>query len=130
MMTTTHIMNQRLLSLLSQVEHALRQTDIEATHHLRASRSVDYRQGTARLAFEQADGTMWGAAEVQGYRLANGESCLKVTVGPAGAGLRRSHSIFPREGCDWTVEAGKIARSWLEAMATEPALHEAARAVG
>ena len=123
-------MNQRLLSLLSQIEFSLRRLDIETTHPLRASRSVDYRQGTARLAFEQADGTPWGSAEVQGYRLANGESCLKVTAGPVGAGLGRSHSIFPREGCDWSAEAGKIARSWLDAFSSETVLPEAARAVG
>ena len=106
-------MTQRLLSLLTLLENSLRQTDIVATHPLRATRSVSYQSGLARLVLEQPDGTRWGAAEIQSYRLANGESCIKVALSANGSGHGRNVALFPREDCDWAGEAHKLAEAWL-----------------
>lgn len=127
-------MTHRLLSLLSQIEDALRQSDPDTVGPLRSTRSVNYQKGLARLTMQTSDGTKWGSVAVQGYRLANGETCLKLAMTCGRADGARSISIYPRENHDWVNEARKIAVLWLEdaqaATAEEPAIEHLQAATG
>ncbi len=107
-------MTQRLLSLLSQIENSLRQADPDTIRLLQSQRSVNYQKGLAKLNLTSPNGVVWGSATVQGYRLANGETCLKLglTCGPTGAVI--PFSLFPRANHDWANETRKIAVLWLE----------------
>lgn len=129
-------MTHRLLSLLSQIEDSLRQADPDTIRQLQSTRSVNYQKGLARLTLRTGDGTTWGAVSVQGYRLANGETCLKLAMTCGLSDVARPVSIYPRENHDWTNEARKIAVLWLEevqavhALAEEPALEQLQAAAG
>ena len=119
-------MTQRLLSLLSQIENSLRQADPDTIRLLQSHRSVNYQKGLAKLNLTTPGGATWGTATLQGYRLANGETCLKLalTCGPSSGVIPLS--LFPRENHDWVNEARKIAVLWLEEAQGAQALVEEA----
>jgi hypothetical protein len=117
-------MTHRLLSLLSQIEDSLRQSDPDTIRLLQSTRSVNYQKGLARLSLQSTDGTPWGSATVQGYRLANGETCLKLALTCGMSEVSKPVSLFPREHHDWVNEARKIAVMWLEEAQAVQALAE------
>ncbi|MBI3885842.1 MAG: hypothetical protein HY302_08975 [Opitutae bacterium] len=117
-------MTHRLLSLLSQIEDYLRESDPDTIRLLQSTRSVNYQKGLARLTLQSMDGTPWGAATVQGYRLANGETCLKLALTCGRSEIAKPISLFPRESHDWANEARKIAVLWLEEAQAVQALAE------
>ena len=117
-------MTHRLLSLLSQIENSLRQSDPDTIRLLQSTRSVNYQKGLARLTLQASDGTPWGNLTVQGYRLANGETCLKLALTCGLSEVAKPISLFPRENHDWINEARKIAVMWLEESQAAQALAE------
>lgn len=129
-------MTHRLLSLLSQIEDSLRQSDPDTIRLLQSTRSVNYQKSLARLSLHSSDGTIWGTATVQGYRLANGETCLKLALTCGLSEVAKPVSLFPRDNHDWVNEARKIAVLWLEeaqavhALADETTVDQLHAAVG
>jgi len=90
-------------------------------------RAVNYRTGLARvqLAVRLPDGQMKprGSVLIQGFRLADGVSCLKAQLSWTGCEATRPHPIFSQPGSNWKSEARKLAANW---MAGVPAPVEAA----
>ncbi len=106
-------MTSRLLSLLTLVESALAQQSALPEAY-RSARIVNFEKGLARLTLFGADGaTPCGVFHVQSYVLANGEPCVKVIISWQDSSETTSVPIFPKAGCDWSVEATKLANIWL-----------------
>lgn len=107
-------MSQRLLSLLTIIEAALRKNDPNATHAMEATRTVNFQNGLCRLVLTDSTGSHTrGSFDVQSYLLADGETCVKVALAWGEAPAKTIISLFPKKGYDWDEEASKIARVWL-----------------
>ncbi|MFZ5494881.1 MAG: hypothetical protein ACOZE5_06030 [Verrucomicrobiota bacterium] len=111
-------MHTRLLSFLSDFERALRADEPSPEDgEWQASRTVNYRNGLARLQLDVArpDRTVKprGAVLLQSYKLADGTPCLKAQLSWAGAEQTVLHSIFAKPGCDWKTEARRLAAKWM-----------------
>ncbi len=121
-------MHSRLLSFISDFERALLADDPSPDEgSWKNERAVNYKTGLARvqLAVLLPDGQTKarGAVLVQGFRLADGVSCLKAQLSWAGSEATRTHSIFSKPGSNWKSEARRLAANW---MAGVPAVPEAA----
>lgn len=95
----------RLLSLLSLIEAAL---PASARTGLIA-RSVDYRNGIARMTF--VDGS--GGIVVQNFLLADGQLCMRVELHCTGVAESEALFIYPQgHAFDWMSEASRVALAW------------------
>lgn len=121
-------MPTRLLSFLSDLEHALAADDPSPSDGAwENKRSVNYHLGLARLLLgvrlpEGGKNEPRGSILLQSYQLADGSPCLKAALSWAGTDRNVVRSIFSRPDVDWTREARKIAAEW---MAGPPAKVEA-----
>jgi hypothetical protein len=111
-------MHSRLLSFLSDFERALRADDPSPEDgEWQASRAVNYRNGLARLQLNVIlpDRTCKprGIVLLQSYKLADGTPCLKAQLGWAEGEPTAIHSIFAKPGCDWKMEARRLAAKWM-----------------
>lgn len=123
-------MHSRLLSFLSDFERALFADDPAPDEgSWQNERAVNYRSGLARvqLGVRQPDGLrkVRGNVLLQGFKLADGASCLKAQIGWMGSESTATHAIFSKPGCDWKSEARRLAAQW---MAGPPASATAAAA--
>ena len=107
-------MSQRLLSLLTLIEGALRRSDPELARRLETTRSVDFKKGIARLVVtDSASLATPGSFDVQNYLLADGKTCVKIALSWDDASAKTVISLFPKSEFDWAGEAAKIVRIWL-----------------
>lgn len=111
-------MQSRLLSFLSDFERALLADDPSPDEgSWQNERAVNYRTGLARvqLTVRLPDGQRRprGVVLLQGFRLADGVSCLKAQLSWTGTESTSTHAIFTKPGCDWKSEARRLAASWM-----------------
>ena len=111
-------MHSRLLSFISDFERALLADDPSPDEgSWKNERAVNYRTGLARvqLAVLLPDGQIKprGTVLIQGFRLADGVSCLKAQLSWAGTEATRTHPIFSKPGSNWKSEARKLAANWM-----------------
>lgn len=111
-------MHSRLLSFLSDFEHALLADDPSPDDGTwQTSRAVNYRNGLARLQLtvQMPDRSVKprGTVLLQSYNLADGTACLKAHLGWAGAEATTLHSIFSKPGSDWKSAARRLASNWM-----------------
>ncbi len=101
-------MAPRLLSLLSQVQHALIEQGVASAGNP-VQRSVSYHKGLARMVLEGA-----GSISLQSYTLADGQVCVRAALMWAGQPDTVMHSIYPHgRSHDWRASAEGIALAWL-----------------
>jgi hypothetical protein len=136
----------RLLSFLSDIEHALKADDPSPLDGAwENSRVVNYRQGVARLmlaARKPGSAATLGSVTVQEFQLADGSCCIKAHLAWRGVGESAAMAIYENPEIEWTREARKVAGAWqagrdraqslpLEALASASVADEKAlRAVG
>ena len=112
-------MSTRLLSLLSDIEHALRANDPSPDGgDWDTLRLVNFRQGLARLTLSvRAPSRVTSAAGsilLQGFCLADGSFCLKANLAWQGTDNSAIYAVYSKPGTNWRLEAGQIADKWLE----------------
>jgi hypothetical protein len=111
-------MSTRLLSSLTQIEHALLKESASNNGPLwEVTRMVNYHHGLARMTLTPPAGAepsqARGAIFLQSYSLADGTHCFKVSLNWQGSDSFPVISIFTKPGLDWQVEAARIASAWL-----------------
>jgi hypothetical protein len=120
-------MHTRLLSFLSDLEHALMADDpapLDGTWE--TIRTVNYHLGLARLTLNvrTTDNLIRrGQVLLQSYQLADGTPCLKAALSWNGTDKTDTRAIYSKPDINWTSEARKVAATW---MAGLPELTEAA----
>jgi hypothetical protein len=83
------------------------------------SRTLNYNVGLGRLALGVRPGQdlvePLGAILVQAFDLADGSTCLKVSLSWSGRedAADCARSIFEKSTVDWSAEASQIAATWL-----------------
>jgi hypothetical protein len=121
-------MRYRLLSLLSDIENAIRcSMPEEDAAVLVTSRIVSYNSGLARLALRNrtmGGFTQRGQMELQHFHLADGTVCVKVFLSWAGSPVRREVDLFTIPGVKWDPEVQRIAEAWLDGPPPIPAQAE------
>lgn len=111
-------MSSRLLSLLSDIEHALMANepapDGGAWDTLRL---VNFRQGLARLTLSVRSParvtTASGSILLQSFTLADGAYCVKANLAWEGTENSMIYAVYSKPETDWRLEAGQIAGKWL-----------------
>lgn len=110
----------RLSSFLSHVERRLAADDpVLKGGTWDTSRTLNYNIGLGRLSLGVRPGKNsaepLGAILVQAFDLADGSTCLKVSLSWAGRedAPDCSRSIFEKSSVDWDAEASQIAATWL-----------------
>jgi hypothetical protein len=123
----------RLSSFLSSVERGLSADDpVLKGGTWDTSRTMNYNIGLARLSLGvrpgQEPAELLGAILVQAFDLADGSTCLRVSLSWAGRADAGdcARSIFEKSTVDWSAEASQIAATWL---AGPPAKAEIAKLV-
>ncbi len=111
-------MQYRLLSLLTEVEKAIRAgQEALGGPPLDSVRMVNFGSGLARIQLKTvapAGPQPRGYIQVQHFVLADGRACVKAAMGWHGIDLRRSVEIFAGPEINWTTEAQRIAEGWLD----------------
>lgn len=99
-------MNARLLSLLTMLQDAIaRESGMTPT----GTRMVNFHKSIAKLSLK--DG---GTIHVQGYRLADGQACVKVALWWPRCDRPAIHAIYPNKlDFNWSASVGRIALAWL-----------------
>lgn len=123
-------MHTRLLSFLTDVEHALAADDPSPSEGTwDNARTLNYHLGLARLSLGVRTGTghkeLRGNILLQSYQLADGTSCLKAALSWTGSEATVYRPIYSKPDINWTSEARKIGAEW---MAGPPAKAEPAAA--
>lgn len=111
-------MATRLLSSLSQIEHALLKESASNNGPVwEVTRMVNYHHGLARMTLTPPAGAdakqVRGAIFLQSYTLADGTLCFKASLNWHGSDSFPVISIFTKPGLDWQAEANRIASAWL-----------------
>ncbi len=110
-------MHTRLLSFLSDLEHALMADDpAPLDGQWEASRTVNYHLGLARLNLNVRTATglvTRGAVLLQSYQLADGTPCLKAALSWVGTENNAARAIYSKPDTNWTSEARKVAAEWM-----------------
>ena len=114
-------MAPRLLSLLSLIETSLAEHEASSVARGRPSRTVNFHKGLARLTFNDGSGSIL----LQGFTLADGQTCVKAMLEWAGAMKPGVQSVYPQEGFNWAGAACRIAEAWMDG---PPAMEASARA--
>jgi len=111
-------MQYRLLSLLSEVEKAVRAgQEALGGPPLDSSRMVNFHSGLARIQLRTvapAGTEPRGYIQLQHFALADGRACVRAGMGWHGVDLRRSVEIFAAPDVNWTTEAQRVAEAWLD----------------
>jgi hypothetical protein len=103
-------MAPRLLSLLSLIESSLSEHEAPSVAKGRPSRTVNFHKGLARLTFNDDSGSIL----LQGFTLADGQTCVKAVLEWAGAPKPGVQSVYPKEGFNWAGAACRIAEAWMD----------------
>jgi len=110
----------RLSSFLASVERRFSANDpILKGGSWETNRTLNYNSGLARLSLGVRPGLdsaePLGAILVQAFDLADGSTCLKVSLSWAGRedAPDCARSIFEKATIDWSAEASQIAATWL-----------------
>jgi hypothetical protein len=103
-------MAPRLLSLLSLIESSLAEHEAPSVARGRPSRTVNFHKGLARLTFNDDSGSIL----LQGFTLADGQTCVKAMLEWAGAQKPGVQSVYPTEGFNWAGAACRIAEAWMD----------------
>jgi hypothetical protein len=110
----------RLSSFLAHVERGLSANDpVLKGGSWDTSRTLNYNIGLGRLALSVRPGQNLaeplGSILVQAFDLADGSTCLKVSLSWAGRedASDCARSIFEKSSVDWDAEASQVAASWL-----------------
>lgn len=126
-------MQTRLLAFLAETERSIRAARPEPRDGAawEILRSVNYREGLARLALAARDssGVMipMGAVLIQSFKLADGNVCLRANLAWQEAGNETSLTVYAKPDLEWQAEAERVASSWLSGpVAKDAALHETA----
>jgi len=113
-------MSIRLSSFLTHVERGFQADDaILKGGSWDTSRTLNYHTGLARLALGVRAGqnaaAPLGTILLQAFDLADGSSCLKVSLTWTDheEATECVRSIFEKPAVDWTAEASQIAATWL-----------------
>jgi hypothetical protein len=110
-------MSNRLLSLLSEIEHALKANDSNPDGGTwETLRIVNFHQGLARLtlAVRSAAGVTAsrGTILLQSYILADGTQCVKANLSWQGSDITTVHAVYSKPEVNWHGEASQIANKW------------------
>jgi len=110
----------RLSSFLSHVERGFSASDpILKGGAWDTSRTLNYNIGLGRLSLGVRPGQTLveplGAILVQAFDLADGSTCLKVSLSWSGHedASDCARSIYEKPTVDWTAEASRVAATWL-----------------
>jgi len=121
----------RLSSFLTHIEHAFKANEpILKGGNWDTSRTLNYHNGLGRLSLgvrkDQNSIEPLGTILLQAFDLADGSSCLKVSLSWADneESTECARPIFEKPTVDWTAEASQIAAIWL---AGPPAASEVAK---
>ena len=114
-------MSIRLASFLSTIESALPSEGPSRDEAGWANtRSINYQLGLARLVLGSPQGGAavrpQGSILLQAFALADGSPCLKANLYWADRSAGESsavHTVYPKDGTDWAVEAGRVAAAWI-----------------
>lgn len=117
--TFPHPMSNRLLSLLSEIEHAIKANDSNPDGGTwETLRIVNFHQGLARLnlAVRSGAGTAAkrGAILLQGFTLADGAEAVKSSLSWHGSENIESYSAYSKPEVNWHSQANQIATKWLD----------------
>ena len=121
-------MSNRLLSLLTEIEHAVIAAEAApAGGRWQTQRLINFNQGLARLTLafsaEAELAETRGAILLQSFTLADGSLCLKANLSWTGTEHASAYFIYAKPAIDWRNEASQIALKWLEG---KPALRAVA----
>jgi hypothetical protein len=124
-------MSNRLLSLLSEIEQAMKANDPSPDGGTwETLRIINFHQGLARLtlAVRSTAGATAprGAVLLQSYLLADGSQCVKANLSWHGTETTAVYAIYAKPETNWHGEASQIAIKWLDGWiaATEAAAAE------
>jgi len=109
----------RLLSFLTQIEHAVLQGPNSTENGTwETSRIVNFHHGFARLTFTPRAGAdapvPSGTIFLQVFTLANGSTCVKVSLAWAGSDECPVFAVYSSPTLDWKQEANRIGSAWLK----------------
>jgi hypothetical protein len=112
-------MSNRLLSLLSDIEQAMKANDPSPDEGTWDNlRIINFHQGLARLtlAVRSAAGVTATRGEIllQGYSLADGSQCVKANLSWRGTETTEVYAIYAKPETRWNSEASQIAIKWLD----------------
>lgn len=112
-------MSPRLLSLLTDIEQALR-----ASHPAPDGgtwdtlRLINFRQGLARLTLAVRSPTRVtstaGSILLQSFTLADGALCVKANFSWQGTENTAVFAVYAQPGTNWRAEAVQLAGQWLD----------------
>jgi hypothetical protein len=107
-------MSNRLLSLLTEIEHSLIANDSSPDGGTwETLRLINFRQGLARLTLSvrsAAGATATrGTILLQGFTLADGSLCLKANLAWTGTENTSVYAIYSKPEVNWRGEAAQIA---------------------
>jgi hypothetical protein len=111
-------MQSRLLSLLAEIESAIRASQPGGDGaSLESSRMVNFHTGLARLTLRAHTATgpePRGQLQMQHFNLADGRACVKIHLTWAGSDSHRTIEIYTLPGLDWRVQVNRVAEAWLD----------------
>ena len=112
----------RLLSFLSEIEHALvAESPVVDGGAWASNRMVNFQQGLARLTLSPRSPDLpheGGGILLQGFTLADGSVCLKATLSWKGSDRKPVLAVYSTPSLNWKLEASRIAMAWLEGPTT------------
>lgn len=110
-------MSTRLLSALTEIEHALQQqTAAQNLPAWQVTRMVNYHHQVGRMTLTPPAGdptARRGAIFLQVFLLADGALCLKANLSWHGSDAFPSLPVYSTPHTDWSAEFARIADAWL-----------------
>jgi hypothetical protein len=110
-------MQSRLLSLLAEIETAIRASLPEGDAGWESTRMANFHTGLARLTLRVQTPTgpeARGQLQMQHFTLADGRACVKVHLTWAGTDARRTIEIYAVPGMEWRAQVHRVAEAWLD----------------
>jgi len=112
-------MSNRLLWLLTEIEHALIANDPAPDGgSWDTMRLINYQQGLARLTLAAKSSEHVtkprGAILLQDFALADGSKCLKANLSWEGVEHTLVYAIYSKPQINWPYEVSRIATKWLD----------------
>jgi hypothetical protein len=103
---------------MSDIERGILATGPEiASEVWEASRIVNFHTGLARLTFKaRMSGALEprGTVQLQQFRLADGQVCLKVHLSWPGTEATKTLAIYSVPDLNWKAEGNRVAEGWLD----------------
>ncbi len=108
----------RLLSFLSEIEHALiAESPVIDGGAWESIRMINFHHGLARLTLRPRPGaedlSPGGTIFLQAFVLADGSLCLKASLNWKGSDALPVLSVYSTPATNWKLEASRIASAWL-----------------